>query len=69
MRLVCVVGLFFLAAAPALAESPHAVAGFTISPAGHVITKKALADCKRQARVRKLNYIRQRDFIRKCAGP
>ena len=66
-RNVCLVAVLLIAGAPASAQSPPATTEF--SPEGHVITKKTLADCKRQARIRKMSYIRQRHFIRKCVGP
>jgi endonuclease YncB( thermonuclease family) len=43
-------------------------AGAQFSPAGRVITRKALAECKRQARARKLGYFRQRQFLRECVA-
>ena len=71
MRWIMMIGLVLSAAGPVSAQSPstqnqNVAPGMFISPAGHIITKKTLAECKRQARVRKLSYIRQRQFIRKC---
>jgi hypothetical protein len=66
-RSVCLVALLLIAGAPAAAQSAQTAPEFW--PEGHVISKKTLADCKRQARIRKMSYIRQRHFIRKCVGP
>jgi hypothetical protein len=67
-RSACLVALLLIWSAPASAQSlPSAATEF--SPEGHIITRHTLADCKRQARIRKLSYIRQRHFVRKCVGP
>ena len=66
IRSLCLVVLLLITGTPTSAQLPQVVVDF--SPEGFVITKKTLADCKRQARIRKLNYIRQREFVRKCVG-
>ncbi len=36
--------------------------------AGHIVTRKQLADCKRQAKERKLTYRERRKFLRQCVA-
>jgi hypothetical protein len=62
--LLLFVGVFL--DAPVFAQAQPEV--IPAASAGHVITNKTLADCKRRARIRKLDFIRQRHFIRTCAG-
>jgi len=55
------------ASAQAPAGSP---AGATNSKAqdmaGRVITRRKLADCKREAKAQKLSYLKRRKFLRGC---
>jgi hypothetical protein len=56
-----------IASAQAPAASPS---GATNSKApdmaGRVISRRTLADCKRQAKARKLSYLQRRKFLRSC---
>ena len=58
-----------IASAQAPATSP---AGATTAKgqdmAGHVITRRKLADCKRQAKAQKLSYLKRRKFMRGCVS-
>jgi hypothetical protein len=65
MRRALVIVFLLMTGGAATAQTPPDI-GF--SPSGHIITKKMLADCRRQATIRKLNYIRKRAFVRKCVG-
>ena len=36
---------------------------------GRVVTRKKLAECRRQARDAKLTYVKRRKFVRDCVNP
>ena len=57
---------FVIAAVPAavLAQDAAKSSGMT----GKVITKKKLAECKKQAKEQKLSYGKRRKFVRACVN-
>jgi hypothetical protein len=58
-----------IASAQAPATSPaSATSSKTQDMAGHVITRRKLADCKRQAKAQKLAYLKRRKFMRGCVS-
>jgi hypothetical protein len=58
-----------IASAQAPTTSP---AGATQSKAqdmaGRVVTRRKLADCKREAKAQKLSYLKRRKFLRSCVA-
>jgi len=58
-----------IASAQAPATSPvGATSSKTQDMAGHVVTRRKLADCKRQAKAQKLPYLKRRKFMRGCVA-
>jgi hypothetical protein len=58
-----------MARAQAPAASATGAANLTAQDmAGHVITRRKLADCKRQAKAQKLSYLKRRKFMRSCVA-
>lgn len=55
------------AQAPA-ASPPGASNSKAQDMAGRVITRRKLADCKRQAKAQKLTYLKRRKFMRSCVA-
>ena len=55
------------AQAPAT-STPGATNSKAQDMAGHVITRRKLADCKRQAKAQKLSYLKRRKFMRSCVA-
>ncbi len=55
------------AQAPA-ASAPSATNSKAQDMAGHVITRRKIADCKRQAKAQKLSYLKRRKFMRSCVA-
>jgi hypothetical protein len=53
---------FLIVAGPAMAQSAAKPPSMT----GKVVTKKKLAECKKQAKEQKLGYIKRRKFVREC---
>ena len=55
------------ASAQAPAASPSGAANSKAQDmAGRVISRRKLADCKREAKARKLSYLKRRKFLRSC---
>jgi hypothetical protein len=46
-----------------LAAAPYASAQ---NVSGHVVTRKVVSECKKQARQQKLSYLKRRKFVREC---
>ena len=61
---VIALALTFVGALPANAQDPTTPP----SMAGHVITKKQLAECKKKARDQKLTYFKRQKFVRACVN-
>ena len=58
-----------IASAQAPATSPvGATSSKAQDMAGHVVTRRKLADCKRQAKAQKLSYLKRRKFLRSCVS-
>ena len=55
------------AQAPA-ASPPGATSSKTQDMAGRVVTRRKLADCKREAKAQKLSYLKRRKFLRSCVS-
>ena len=50
------------------ASPPGATSSKTQDMAGRVVTRRKLADCKREAKAQKLSYLKRRKFLRICVN-
>ena len=72
--LLPVVALFILIGCPIAsaqtpaASPPGATTSKALDMAGRVISRRKLADCKRQAKAQKLSYLKRRKFLRSCVS-
>jgi hypothetical protein len=57
---------FVIVAVPAAVRAQDAAKSSDM--AGKVITKKKLAECKKQAKEQKLSFGKRRKFVRACVG-
>jgi hypothetical protein len=64
MTRICLVAIMLVFAIPAVAQE----AAKPASMAGRVVTKKQLAECRKQAKDQKVAFLKRQKFIHACAN-